>query len=284
MDNTETIAEGAGAVVSQADKIMDTVVGIVTKYGLSVLGAIVVLIVGRIVAGWARGLVRKGLKRTDVDEAIVSFLGSMAYYSVIIFAVIAALKKFGIETASLVAVLGAAGFAVGFALQGSLSNFAAGVMLLVFRPYKIGDVIDAAGVVGKVADMRLFTTVMYSPDNIKIIVPNSQLFGGTIKNITAEDTRRVDMVVGIGYDSDIPKAMKIMQDLLEKDERVLKDPAPQIAVSELADSSVNFVVRPWSKTGDYWGLKFDFLQNVKAAFDAEGIEIPFPQMVVHKPE
>jgi len=265
---------------TQIQKLIDVAV----DYGISILGAVAVLIVGRILAGFARKMVRKALSRTDVDQAIVSFLGSLAYYAVIIFAVIAALKKFGIETASLVAVLGAAGFAVGFALQGSLSNFAAGIMLLVFRPYKIGDVIDAAGVIGKVSEMKLFTTVVYTPDNIKIIIPNSKLFGDTIKNITAEDTRRVDMVVGIGYDSDIPKAMKIMQDLLDADPRVLKDPAPQIAVSELADCSVNFVVRPWAATGDYWGVKFDFNEAVKKAFDAEGIEIPFPQMVVHKPE
>ena len=265
---------------TQIQKLIDVAV----DYGISILGAVAVLIVGRILAGFARKMVRKALSRTDVDQAIVSFLGSLAYYAVIIFAVIAALKKFGIETASLVAVLGAAGFAVGFALQGSLSNFAAGIMLLVFRPYKIGDVIDAAGVIGKVSEMKLFTTVVYTPDNIKIIIPNSKLFGDTIKNITAEDTRRVDMVVGIGYDSDIPKAMKIMQDLLDADPRVLKDPAPQIAVSELADCSVNFVVRPWAATGDYWGVKFDFNEAVKKAFDAEGIEIPFPQLVVHKPE
>lgn len=259
------------------------IIDLAVDYGLSIIGAVAILIIGRILAGFVRRMVRKAMARTDVDQAIVSFLCSLAYYAVIIFAVIAALKKFGFETASLVAVLGAAGFAVGFALQGSLSNFAAGIMLLVFRPYKIGDVIDAAGVVGKVSEMRLFTTVLYSPDNVKIIVPNSALFGDTIKNITAEDTRRVDMVVGIGYDSDIPRAMKIMQDLLDNDDRVLADPAPQIAVSELADSSVNFVVRPWAKTGDYWGVKFDFNEAVKKAFDAEGIEIPFPQMVVHKP-
>lgn len=284
MDNANAVTEHAGAVVGQVDKVMDTIVGIATRYGLNVLGAVAVLIVGRIVAGWARKHVRKAATRAEFDQTIVSFLSNLAYYGVIIFAVIAALKKFGVETASLVAVMGVAGFAVGFALQGSLSNFAAGVMLLMFRPFRIGDYIDAAGVIGKVSEMKLFTTILYSPDNVKIIVPNSQLFGDTIKNITAEDTRRVDMVVGIGYGSDIPKAMKIMQDLLEKDERVLAEPAPQIAVSELADSSVNFVVRPWCATGDYWTLKFDFLQNVKTAFDAQGIEIPFPQMVVHKPE
>ena len=184
--------------MENTDKILDALVDFATGYGIEVVGAIAVLIVGRIVAGWARKLVRKALGRTDVDRAIVSFLDSLAYYGIIVFTVISALKNFGVETASLVAVLGAAGFAVGFALQGSLSNFAAGVMLLVFRPFRIGDFVDAGGAAGTVREMNLFTTVVHSPDNIKIIVPNSKIFGDTIKNITAEDTRRVDMVVGIG--------------------------------------------------------------------------------------
>lgn len=270
--------------MENTDKILETLVDFATGYGIKVVGAIAVLIIGRIVAGWARKLVRKALGRTEVDQAIVSFLGSLIYYGIIIFTVISALKNFGVETASLVAVLGAMGFAIGFALQGSLSNFAAGIMLLVFRPYKIGDYVEAGGAMGTVKEMRLFTTVVHTPDNIRIIVPNSKIFGDTIKNFSAEDTRRVDMVVGIGYGSDIPKAMEIMQRLLEDDARVLHDPAPQIAIGELADSSVNFVVRPWCKKEDYWGLKFDFNRAVKDAFDSAGIEIPFPQMVVHKPE
>ena len=193
-----------------------------------------------------------------------------------------ALGNFGVETASLVAVLGAAGFAVGFALQGSLSNFAAGVMLLVFRPFRIGDFVDAAGVSGVVRELRLFTTVLTTPDNIRVIVPNGKIFGDTIKNFTAEDLRRVDMVVGIGYGSPIDKAKRLMAELLAADPRVLKDPAPQIAVAELADSSVNLVVRPWCKKEDYWDLKFDFTHKVKESFDAQGIEIPFPQHVVHQ--
>ena len=264
------------------DRVWETLTDFAMVYGLRVIGAILVLIIGRMVAGWARGLARKALTKTDTDAAIVSFVSSLAYYMVMIFTWLAVLKQFGIETASLVAVLGAAGFAVGFALQGSLSNFAAGVMLLVFKPFRIGDVVDAAGVVGKVSEMRLFTTVLHSPDNIKIMVPNSKMFGDTIKNITAEDTRRVDMVVGIGYGSDIAKAMEIMKGLLEADGRVLKDPETQIAVGELADSSVNLLVRPWCATGDYWGVKLDFTRNVKEAFDREGIEIPFPQTVIHQ--
>jgi small conductance mechanosensitive channel len=261
--------------------VMQTIYTFATTYGIKIVGAIVVLIVGRIVAGTARKGVRKGLERGKTDPAITSFTSSLAYYLVLIFTVLAALKNFGFETASLVAVLGAAGFAVGFAMQGSLSNFAAGVMLLVFHPFRIGDFVEAGGVMGTVKDMRLFTTVLTTPDNIRIIVPNGKIFGDTIKNITAEDTRRVDMVVGIGYGSPIDRAMEIMQELLAADPRILQDPAPQIAVAELADSSVNFVVRPWVAKADYWAVKFDFTRQVKEEFDRHGIEIPFPQRTVH---
>ena len=251
---------------------MQTLVDFATQYGIKVVGAIAVLIIGRIVAGWARRGLRKLLKRRETDPAIVSFASSLAYWLILVFAVMS----------SLVAVLGAAGFAVGFALQGSLSNFAAGVMLLVFRPFRIGDFVDAAGVSGVVRELRLFTTVLTTPDNIRVIVPNGKIFGDTIKNFTAEDLRRVDMVVGIGYGSPIDKAKRLMAELLAADPRVLKDPAPQIAVAELADSSVNLVVRPWCKKEDYWDLKFDFTHKVKESFDAQGIEIPFPQHVVHQ--
>lgn len=264
------------------DTIWTLVTEFATNYGLRLIGAVLILVVGRFVAGALRSAAKRALKRGGTDEAVVSFAGSMVYWLVIIAVWLAVLGAFGVETASLVAVLGAAGFAVGFALQGSLSNFAAGVMLLVFRPFRIGDVVEVAGVVGSVREMGLFTTTMTTPDNIRIIVPNAKIFGDIIKNITAEDTRRVDMVVGIGYGSDISKAMEIIRGLLEADERVLKEPEPQIAVGELADSSVNLLVRPWSATADYWDVKLDFQRGVKEAFDREGIEIPFPQVVVHK--
>ncbi len=269
---------------AKGKEVMDMLVAFATTYGLRVIGAVITLIVGRILAGWARRAARKGLERANVDPGIVTFVGSLVYYLVLIFAVLSALKKFGVETASLMAVLGAAGFAVGFALQGSLSNFAAGVMLLLFRPFRVGDVIDAAGVLGKVVELRMFTTVLLTPDNIRVIVPNSKIFGDTIRNITAEPVRRVDMTVGIGYGSSIEKAMAVIGDLLKSDPRVLDDPAPQVAVGELADSSVNILVRPWCKTEDYWGVLLDFQKNVKEAFDREGVEIPFPQLVVHKPD
>lgn len=250
-------------------------------YGIKVIGAIVILILGRIAAGIGRSMVGRVLEKAKTDPAIISFVRSLVYILILVFAVLAALAKFGIQTASFVAILGAAGFAVGFALQGSLANFAAGVLILALRPFKIGDYIIGAGEAGTVKEIRLFTTVLSTPDNVKIMVPNGKLFGDVIKNVSAYDTRRVDLVVGIGYGSDIRKAYDVIGGLIKEDARILPDPAPQIAVSELGDSSVNFVVRPWVKSGDYWAVKFDMTRRIKEAFDANGIEIPFPQRVVH---
>ncbi len=263
------------------DNVADQLTVFVTTYGIKVIGAIIILILGRIAAGIGRNVVRKVLKKSKTDPAVVSFVGSMIYFLILIFAVLAALAKFGIQTASFVAILGAAGFAIGFALQGSLANFAAGVLILVLRPFKVGDYIDGAGVGGTVKDIQLFTTVLATPDNIKIMVPNGKLFGDTIKNFSGFDTRRIDFVIGIGYTSDIQKAYDVLMSLIKEDTRILSDPPTNIAVSELADSSVNFVVRPWVKRSDYWGVKFDLTRKIKEAFDENGIEIPFPQQVVH---
>jgi small conductance mechanosensitive channel len=254
----------------------------VVTYGLKIVGAILILIVGRIIAGVVRKGVRKGLGKSNVEVALVTFFGHLVYIAIMAFAVLAALAKFGVQTASFVAVLGAAGFAVGFALQGSLSNFAAGVMLLVFRPFKVGDYVDAGGTAGTVKEIQLFTTVLATPDNVKVIAPNGAVFGSTIKNYTGYDTRRVDLSIGISYDSSMRKAKEIMEDLIKNDERTLDDPPMQIAVAELADSSVNFVVRMWVKKEDYWAVKFDMTQAIKDAFDQAGIEIPFPQRVIHQ--
>ena len=263
------------------DNVANQLTVFVTTYGIKVIGAIIILILGRIAAGIGRKVVRKVLEKSKTDPAVVSFVGSMIYFLILIFAVLAALAKFGIQTASFVAILGAAGFAIGFALQGSLANFAAGVLILVLRPFKVGDYIDGAGVAGTVKDIHLFTTVLATPDNIKIMVPNGKLFGDTIKNFSGFDTRRIDFVIGIGYTSDIQKAYDVLMSLIKEDTRILSDPPTNIAVSELADSSVNFVVRPWVKRSDYWGVKFDLTRKIKEAFDENGIEIPFPQQVVH---
>ncbi|MFZ7110581.1 MAG: mechanosensitive ion channel family protein [Desulfatiglandales bacterium] len=250
-------------------------------YGLKIIGAIIILILGRIASGLGRNAVKKLLQKSKTDEAVISFAGNLTYILILTFAVLAALAKFGIQTASFVAILGAAGFAIGFALQGSLANFAAGVLILVLRPFRTGDYIEGAGVAGTVKEIELFTTVLATPDNIKIMVPNGKLFGDIIKNISAYETRRIDLVIGIGYASSIPKAVEVLSDLMKKETRILADPPPMIAVSELADSSVNLVVRPWVKKENYWPVKFDLTRAVKESFDANGIEIPFPQRVVH---
>jgi small conductance mechanosensitive channel len=260
---------------------IEDIIPYVTMYGLRVIGAIVILVIGRFAAGIARRVVKRVLNARNVDASVVSFTANLAYMFVLVFAVLASLAKFGIQTTSFVAVLGAAGLAVGLALQGSLSNFAAGVLILILRPYKTGDVIDAAGVIGKVTSIQLFTTVITTPDNVQILVPNGKIYGDVIKNITANPTRRLDLVVGIGYSSSIRKTYELLNEILKQDNRVLDDPAPTIAVAELADSSVNFVVRPWVKKEDYWDLKFDLTEKIKETFDANSIEIPFPQRSIH---
>ena len=261
--------------------VVERIIDIVTTYGLKVIGAVIILIVGRIAAGVGRRMVKRVLNKYEVDPTIVSFSGSLIYILIIIFAVVAALSKFGVETASFIAVLGAAGFAVGFALQGSLANFAAGVLILVFRPYKVGDYVDAAGVAGTVKEIRLFSTYLATPDNVSIMVPNGKIFGDIIKNYSAHDTRRVDLTFGIAYSSSIQKAFEVLMSLVKEDERILDEPPVQIAVSELADSSVNILVRPWVRKNDYWPVRLDLTRKVKEAFDTHNIEIPFPQRVVH---
>ncbi len=263
------------------DQVTAQVTFFLTTYGLKIIGAIIILIVGRIAASFCRKITNKILSKTKIDPVVTSFVSGLAYILVLVFAVLAALAKFGIQTASFVAILGAAGFAIGFALQGSLANFAAGILILILRPFRVGDYIDAAGVAGFVKEIDLFTTIIATPDNVKIIVPNGKLFGDIIKNVSGYDTRRVDLVIGIGYSSDIQAAYDVISELMKQDERILSDPAPQIAVAELADSSVNLVVRPWVKKEHYWDVKFDLTRKIKEAFDEKGIEIPFPQRVVH---
>ena len=263
------------------EKVFDTLTSIGTVYVLKIVGAIIILIVGKIASNIGRKIVTKLLRRRSVDETIVGFVATLVKILILVVAVVAALEAFGIKTASFVAILAAAGFAIGFALQGSLSNFAAGVMLLIFRPFKVGDVIEVAGVKGKVDAIHIFTTKLNSADNVQIIVPNGAVFGAVIQNFTAHDIRRVDLTAGIGYGSDMAKAKEILNRILTEDPLVLDDPVPQVDVSELADSSVNFVVRPWCKTADYWTLYFRITQRMKEEFDKAGIVIPFPQHDVH---
>lgn len=259
---------------------------LIMDWGISIGTAIIVFIVGRIVANIIVKIVKHALERGGMDTLLVNFVTSILRWALILFVVIAALEQLGVDTTSLVALLGAAGIAIGLALKDSLQNFASGVMLIIFRPFKTGDFVEAGGVAGVVENIGIFTTIMRTGDNKEVIVPNGAVYSDTITNYSARPTRRVDMVFGIGYDADIKEAKNILQKIVNEDERVLPDPAPVIAVSELADSSVNFIVRPWVNSADYWAVFWDTNEKVKYAFDEAGISIPFPQMDVHldKPE
>lgn len=250
-------------------------------YGVKLVTALAIFVIGKWVAKRATNLLKKGMNRANLDETLVKFLGNIVYGLVMAFVVIASLSQVGIETASLAAIIAAAGLAVGLALQGSLSNFAAGVMLILFRPFKAGDFVEAGGTSGVVEEVTIFTTVFKTGDNKQVIVPNSAVSGGSITNYSTKETRRVDMVVGVSYGDDLQKVKDVLNKILAADKRVLKDPAPLVAVSELADSSVNLVVRPWVKSGDYWAVLFDLTETIKTTFDAEGISMPFPQRELH---
>ncbi|MEJ2139213.1 MAG: mechanosensitive ion channel [Gammaproteobacteria bacterium] len=252
-----------------------------TEIGMKLLAAVVIFLVGRWAAHLVVKMVRKALAKTEMEDTLEKFLCNIVNAVLMTVVLIATIGALGVETTSLLAVLGAAGLAVGLALQGSLSNFAAGVLIVMFRPYRVGDFIDAAGVAGSVEEVQIFTTIMKTPDNRRIIVPNSQIMDGIITNVTANDTRRVDLVFGIGYGDDIDKAYKVLQDIVDNDARILKDPAPSIALNALADSSVNFNVRPWCKKEDYWDVYNGVTEQVKRKFDEAGINIPFPQRDVH---
>ena len=259
----------------------NSLVPLLTEWGLKVIGAVVVLIVGRMVAGIIRSSVRKAMKRAEVDATLIPFVSSLIYWAVLAVVLIAVLNLFGVHATSLVAILGAAGLAVGLALQGTLSNFAAGVMLLIFRPFKVGDFVEIGGTAGSVVSVAIFSTIMKTPDNVMITVPNSQVWGNEIKNYNGFDTRRIDLVMGISYDDNIQVAMDTIAKIVAADERVLADPGPQIAVAELADSSVNIIVRPWCSGSDYWPLRFDLTRRLKEGLEAAGCSIPYPQQDVY---
>lgn len=267
-----------GFDTEKMSQIMDSYV---IPWGINFVMAIAIYIIGRMVVGLLVAMLSKIMTRSKYDDMLIDFVKAIAKAVLMLFVIIAALDQLNVNTTSLAAILAAAGLAIGLSLQGSLQNFAAGVMLLVFKPFKAGDFIEAGGAMGVVKSISIFTTVMTTGDNKEIIIPNGGIYGGNITNYSAKETRRVDMVVGIGYDSDLKKAKEILKEMLAADERILKDPAPTVAVAELADSSVNFVVRPWVATADFWAVKFDFTEAIKLRFDAEGISIPFPQMDLH---
>lgn len=261
---------------------MDAVVlSPVGLFFMNFVTAVAILLVGRVVIRWLVKLLRKFMVRADLDPILVNFASSITTGILLVILLIAAIDRLGVDTTSFIAVLGAAGLAVGLALKDSLQNFAAGIMMIIFRPFKLGDFIEAGGVNGVVEKISVFSTIMKTGDNREIIIPNGQIYAGAITNYSARETRRIDLVFGIGYDDDMLKAKKIMEDILMAHELILDDPAPAVAVVELADSSVNFNVRPWVKSGDYWGVRADILQTIKLAFDKNDISIPYPQMDIH---
>jgi small conductance mechanosensitive channel len=249
--------------------------------GINVLAAVIILVVGLWLAKKLRLILRNNFEKREIDPMLVGFFSNLIYAAIVVFVVIAAISKVGIQTTSFVAVLGAAGLAVGLALQGSLSNFASGVLIIIFKPFSNGHFIDVGGIMGTVVETGILFTELKTPDNRKIIVPNSHLMSGAITNVSANPTRRVDMTIGVSYGDDLDSVTAVIRDVLSKDSRVLADPAPQVVVGNLNDSSVDFHVRPWVNAGDYWDVFFDFHKNIKQRFDAENISIPFPQRDVH---
>lgn len=260
---------------------LDTVIYYITVYGLKLIGSIAIFVIGRKIAQFLVSITKKIMDKTKLDETLSKFLANVLYGVLLVVIVLSALSNLGVNTTSFVAILGAASLSVGLAFKDTFANIGAGVLLIFFRPFKVGDFVNAGGEAGVVEEINLFSVLMKTGDNKRIIIPNSGVIGKTITNFSANATRRVDLTFGIGYEDDLKLAKQTLLDVVNEDERVLKDPAPFVAVSELADSSVNFVVRVWVKSEDYWGVYFDTTEKVKLTFDEKGISIPFPQMEIN---
>lgn len=254
----------------------------ILEYAMNIILALAIFFVGKWVVGEVTNLIIKGLRKSSkLDETLVVFFKNIIYYALLIIVILTALKQVGIETTSFLAILGAAGLAIGLALKDSLSNFASGVMIVFFKPFKIGDFVTAGGVSGTITEIHLFNTEFKTGDNQKILVPNASITSGSIINVNAHDKRRVDLLIGVGYEDDIKKVKELLTSIVASHEKVLQDEANKIAVSELADSSVNFIVRAWVNTPDYWDVRFELIETIKTQFDQEGITIPYPQTDVH---
>ena len=269
MDNLETLLDP------------DLINTYLIPWGIRIVAALAIFIIGRWIIKMVVGFAGRMMRKAQVDEMLTTFTGNILYTVLLVVVVIAALDQLGIQTTSLLAVFGAAGLAIGLALKDSLANFSSGVMLIIFRPFKVGDFIEAAGIAGVVEEVRIFSTILRTGDNREITIPNSQIYSAPIVNVSARSTRRIDLVFGIGYEDDLRKAKKLIEAAFAADDRILDDPAPGIAVGELADSSVNINARPWVKTADYWAVRSDLLENIKLSFDSNGISIPYPQQDVH---
>lgn len=281
MATEDQVTEVAHAIAPKVTDWLTDNSDLLVQYGVNIISAIIILFIGNIVVKTIGNSVAKVLDKKEMDQAVVHFVSSLVRYVLFVIVLIAALGRVGVETASVVAVIGAAGLAIGLALQGSLANFAAGVLIVAFRPFKAGDYVEVGGVAGSVESIQIFQTVLTTPDNKMIVVPNGSVIGSPIVNYSRHATRRIDYVIGVSYGADLKKTKEVIMKVLDAEERLLKTPSPTVGVVALADSSVNFVVRPWCRTDDYWDIYFDLLQAIKEELDNEGIEIPFPQMDVH---
>ncbi len=261
---------------------VQSITDMIGLYALNIAITIIIFVIGKWLAKKLTSIVTTLLrKKESIDETLIKFVKNIVYYALMIMVILTAVKQLGVDTTSFFVILGAAGLAIGLALKNSLGNFVSGVMIILFKPFKVGDVVTAAGVTGKIEEVSIFNTIMITSDNQKMIIPNGAITNGLIININAKPTRRVDLVIGIGYDDDIKQAKEVLNSIVSANEKVLKEEGITVAVSELADSSVNFVVRAWVKTSDYWDVKFDLTETIKNTFDKEGISIPYPQQDLH---
>lgn len=276
----ETADDSATNKMEKYQQYIDIAIQYGTSYGLKMILALLVFWVGKRVARWITNLVTKGMRRNEIDTELIGFIDSLLYWGLFLVVIIAALGQLGVQTASFIAVLGAAGLAIGLALQGSLSNFAAGILIIILRPFRVGQFVDIAGESGSVEAIHIFTTSLITGDNKLIIIPNARVLDSNIVNHSATGTRRIDMVFGIGYDDDIDRAREVLREIVSAESRVLDEPETVIAVQALADSSVNFIVRPWVQSADYWETLRDITEQVKKRFDQENISFPFPQRAI----
>ncbi len=280
-DTGKVLTESGGEVIETSSRYMDMAMQFASEYGLKIIGALIIFIVGKWVAKWLQGLVVKLMHKSNIDTTLVSFVQSIVYILLMIVVILAALNALGVNTTSFAAILAAAGLAIGLALQGTLGNIGSGILIISFRPFNVGDVVTVGGETGTVAAISMFATILHTPDNKVVTIPNTSVTGGNITNFSARDTRRLDLTFGIGYDDDLKLAKSVLEDIIKADERVLADPAPFVGVKELGDSSVNFAFRPWVKSEEYWDVYFDMMEKVKLTFDEKGISIPYPQMDIH---
>jgi small conductance mechanosensitive channel len=264
----------------------DESISVLASYAGGLVAAIAVFIIGRWVARFVTGMIVRASRRAKVDETLLGFLQNVVYLMLLIVVCIASLGCMGVDTTSLSAILAAAGFAVGMALQRSLGNIASGVMLVIFKPFKVGDYVELGGTSGTVVELQMFSTILLTPDNVRVVVPNGNITGAAISNYSAESRRRIDLVIGCGYNDDLKAVRSFLEETVATDTRILRDPAPVVAVAELGDSSVNFIVRPWVPSADYWAVKFDLTEQIKLGFDERGFTIPYPSQDVflHRPE